>query len=91
MYKAPKVDKDISLSEVYRIDNGVCWLCGKACDWDDCETTSEGYFIAGNNYPSIDHVVPLSKGGTHTMDNVRLAHRGCNTRKGNKYIPIGKI
>lgn len=32
--------------------------------------------------PSMDHVVPLSKGGSHTYDNVKLAHLGCNISKG---------
>jgi hypothetical protein len=36
---------------------------------------------------SIDHVIPLSKGGPHTYDNVRLAHRLCNSIKGNR-VPI---
>lgn len=30
---------------------------------------------------SIDHVVPRSKGGTHTWDNVVAACRACNARK----------
>lgn len=30
---------------------------------------------------SLDHVVPLSRGGTHTLDNVRCAHLRCNVRK----------
>jgi 5-methylcytosine-specific restriction endonuclease McrA len=31
---------------------------------------------------SLDHVIPLSKGGEHTYGNVRLAHNNCNKRKG---------
>lgn len=31
--------------------------------------------------PTLDHVVPLSKGGRHARDNVTCAHRVCNTRK----------
>lgn len=27
------------------------------------------------------HVLPVVKGGTHTWDNVQLAHRGCNSSK----------
>ena len=50
-------------------------------DWDDCAHTDDGYFLAGDNYPSRDHVVPLAKGGTHTWDNVKLAHFRCNTLK----------
>lgn len=31
---------------------------------------------------SVDHVVPLYLGGADALDNVRPAHRTCNTRKG---------
>lgn len=88
MFKASRYDMNITLTEVYQKDNGKCWLCGGMCDWSDSFTTEEGYFVAGDEYPSIDHVVPLSKGGLHTIDNVRLAHRGCNTKKGNKIYPL---
>jgi 5-methylcytosine-specific restriction endonuclease McrA len=33
---------------------------------------------------TIDHVLPISKGGLDTMENVALAHWICNIRKGNK-------
>lgn len=32
---------------------------------------------------SIDHIVPLSKGGDDTRTNVQLAHLDCNVRKNN--------
>lgn len=32
---------------------------------------------------SVDHLVPLSFDGTHTWDNVALAHHRCNTLRGN--------
>jgi 5-methylcytosine-specific restriction endonuclease McrA len=35
----------------------------------------------GSVAESIDHVVPRSRGGTHTWDNVVAACRKCNTRK----------
>ena len=79
-----KHDNDITLERLYSKDRGICYLCGKPCDWKDMD--SEGN--AHNNYPSIDHVIPLSKGGTHTWDNIKLAHRGCNTAKRDKiYAP----
>lgn len=33
---------------------------------------------------SIDHVVPRSRGGTHTWDNVVACCRRCNVRKGSR-------
>ncbi|WP_371874733.1 HNH endonuclease [Streptomyces fulvorobeus] len=33
---------------------------------------------------SVDHVKPLSKGGSHTMANVMTAHLRCNLSKGNR-------
>lgn len=33
---------------------------------------------------SLDHVQPLSLGGTHTRDNVRCSHLTCNIRRGNR-------
>lgn len=29
----------------------------------------------------VDHVVPPGRGGTHTRDNVQIAHRFCNSQK----------
>lgn len=31
---------------------------------------------------SLDHITPLSKGGPHTYENVVLAHRECNSKRG---------
>ena len=81
------VDKDITLTKLFVRDNGTCWLCGKKCDWQD-QTQNENGIVCGNNYPSIDHVLPLSKGGLHSWDNVRLAHRHCNTLKRDKTVQI---
>jgi len=36
--------------------------------------------------PSIDHLVPVSKGGTDDDENLYLAHLMCNKRRGNKDI-----
>lgn len=76
-------DKDISLLELYKKEKGKCYLCGGNCDLNDYVEV-KGSVICGDNYPSIDHVIPLSKGGMHTWNNVRLAHRICNTKKGNR-------
>ena len=74
------VDNGITLEELYERDNGICYLCGGQCDWNDYHR-KDNWFIADDFYPSIDHVVPLAKGGKHSWDNVRLAHRICNSKK----------
>lgn len=73
----------ITLNELFKRDKGICYICGRQCDYDDY-TKNGRTFIAGESYPSIDHVIPLSKGGSHSWTNVKLAHRGCNTMKGNR-------
>jgi HNH endonuclease len=44
---------------------------------------------------SIEHIIPLSKGGTYDLDNLALSCQGCNNRKYNHleaYDPIdGKL
>lgn len=85
--KAVLVDNDITVEGLFKRDKGVCWLCGKRCDFEDY-VTRDGAFIAGDWYPSIDHVIPLSKGGEHSWDNVRLAHRHCNTLKRDIIVDI---
>lgn len=78
---AREYDTDITLEKLFNRDGGVCYICGQLCDWSDM-TEKNGTMIAGNNYPSIDHVKPVSKGGTHTWGNIKLACRACNTLKG---------
>lgn len=35
---------------------------------------------------TIEHILPLSRGGTHTFDNVTLACHSCNVRKNSKTV-----
>lgn len=39
---------------------------------------------------SIDHIVPISQGGTDVRANVQLAHLFCNMSKGNRAVPDGE-
>lgn len=41
----------------------------------DCE-------FCGSKVEEIDHIVPLSKGGSHTFSNIRMLCRTCNRAKG---------
>lgn len=67
------VDYSISLQRLVKRDKYICHICGKTVDMAADTNAS--------TYGSIDHVIPISKGGTHTWDNVMLAHRDCNTAK----------
>ena len=73
-------DKGITLEKLFKRDGGICYLCGRSCDWNDF-TMKDETFVAGESYPSIEHVVPLSRGGEHSWENVRLACRHCNSLK----------
>ncbi len=63
------------LDEVAERDRWTCWLCDGAVD-PDAPINSPG---AG----TVDHVVPKSRGGRTEPQNLRLAHRRCNTNRGN--------
>ena len=76
------IDSDITLEALYRRDSGVCYLCGKQCDWDDKDGNK-----VGPNYPSIDHLIPVARGGLHSWSNVRLAHFKCNAYKSDTILP----
>lgn len=72
--------------KVYDRDGGICHLCDEPVDESDCweapGADGRSAFIVGDRYPSIDHLVPRSMGGDHSMANLKLAHHGCNTRRG---------
>jgi 5-methylcytosine-specific restriction endonuclease McrA len=68
---APTAER-FTLDEIFDRDGGVCHLCLNAVPRVDA---------------TMDHVIPVTKGGPHTRANVKLAHRSCNTRKGNRLLP----
>lgn len=71
-----KIDWSITLTKLVKRDKGKCYICG---DMVNMTLDSNDEY-----YGSIDHVIPISKGGTHTWGNVKLAHRHCNSVKNNK-------
>jgi 5-methylcytosine-specific restriction endonuclease McrA len=66
----------VSFAYIFRRDKGRCQLCGKRVEGrrDPLDPLS----------PTLDHIVPLSKGGSHEKANVQLAHRACNSAKGDR-------
>ena len=59
-------DERIRKDEVYERDGGICHICGRPASKTDWE---------------LDHIIPLARGGPHSLDNVAVAHAACNARK----------
>lgn len=81
IYKNGKADISITLTKLIKRDNNKCHICNGECNINDFVVREDNTFIAGNRYPSIDHVIPIARGGVHEWDNVKLAHRYCNSIK----------
>lgn len=75
----------VPLDKLYERDRGVCHICGGICDWNDKYINKDGYVVYGDCYPSRDHIVEKCGGGEHTWENIKLAHRKCNTERWIKY------
>jgi hypothetical protein len=63
-------------SEIFERDRWKCGICKRRVDRD--------LVWPAPMSPSLDHIVPLSEGGPHRPENVRLAHLHCNVSRGNR-------
>lgn len=79
--KEQRIDS-ISLKRLYERDKGICYICGKKCDWKNWRTSDSGHQYPGDRYPTVEHVIPVSLGGADAWENVRLACWKCNSEKG---------
>ena len=61
---------------IYVRDEYTCQICGKKCIQD------ENMYHADNI--TLDHIMPYSKGGANTADNLRVACRACNMKRGTR-------
>ena len=57
---------DYEKKTIYAKCNGICSICGRPVPFDKI---------------TIDHEIPLSKGGTNDFSNLRIAHMACNRAK----------
>lgn len=60
-------------ADIYERDRWVCQLCGQRID--------QRRKFPDMMSASLDHIIPLSKGGEHVKANVQTAHFLCNSRK----------
>lgn len=65
--------------KVFERDGWRCVYCG-------CATPKELRGQAVDAAPEMDHIVPLSRGGSHTWANVTCSCRKCNNRKRDKQL-----
>jgi 5-methylcytosine-specific restriction endonuclease McrA len=63
--------------QIMERDNWICRKCGRGTPQRLRGTTD---WLA----PEIDHIKPLSRGGSHVFDNVQLLCRRCNSEKSDK-------
>lgn len=66
-------DADIDIYKLIERDGEQCYLCG--------DTVLFNLHYNDPKYPTIEHVLAIKNGGTHSWDNVKVACRECNTRK----------
>jgi 5-methylcytosine-specific restriction endonuclease McrA len=66
--KGATVEK-IDRGQVYLRDNGICGICNLPVPLHEV---------------TLDHIIPLARGGEHSYRNIQLAHRSCNSSKGSK-------
>lgn len=84
-YRARKANAyvaPVNTIEIYKRDKGICQICNKKVN-------------SKLVYPhplsiSLDHIIPLSQGGTHEPRNVQLAHFKCNSVKSDGVICVGE-
>lgn len=70
------VDKAVTRESVWKRQGGRCAMCNRKTTMDIDSTPRQA---------TVDHIVPISKGGTHTQENTQLLCRDCNCkRKGDK-------
>lgn len=69
--RVPPRSVRLSRRNIFARDRGICQYCG-------CRPTRDEV--------SIDHVIPRSRGGTSTWENLVLACTACNRKKGNRLL-----
>lgn len=65
----------VSPEDVVAVRGNRCHICGKKIDLAVSRMSPGGL--------TIDHLLPVSMGGTNDLTNLHVAHRRCNVARGN--------
>jgi len=63
-------------------DGDLCGECKKLLDFS---------ILSGRWQPTVDHIIPLSNGGTNDLNNLELVHHRCNLLRERKESRKHKI
>ena len=78
-----KVEKEeYTTEQVLEVYGSNCHVCSEQIDLEAPRRTGNGEGWRQGLH--LDHVIPISKGGPDTLENVRPAHVMCNLTKGSK-------
>ena len=70
--------KEEAIKQIAARDGYICFICKQP--------------FGKKEKPTIDHWIPISKGGGWAIDNLKLAHKQCNFWKGDRVpLPDGTI
>jgi len=70
--------------ETWRKSKGFCWYCGSRIYVNPAEYTDELGKTNPKTMFSVDHLIPLSKGGKTEIDNLVPCCFSCNATKHNR-------
>ena len=70
-------DESITRREVFSRGNGLCYICGQLTHYENSDEYSP--LLA-----TVDHLIPWTRGGEHSWENVKLCCLRCNIVKGNR-------
>lgn len=62
--------------DIFARDGHTCQLCGELVDLDLEHPNPRSL--------SFDHIVPVARGGAHTLENLQVSHLRCNMKKGSR-------
>lgn len=70
------------MSKLWDAQRGICaWCCEEI--YHPADAREAGYLNQGDS-PSLDHVIPVSRGGSNYFENLLLVHRDCNGERGDQ-------